>query len=284
MDGKRVLITGGNAGIGWATARELARRGAQVTITSRNEVRGRTAAARLLQETGRAIEVRRLDLASFASIRQFAASFLAQHQRLDVLINNAGVYLGDRRLTQEGFEATFGINHLGPALLTDLMLPALRAAAPSRIVMVASSAHRRVSGMNFGDLQRDRGYRALLVYSESKLANLLYCRALARRLDGTGVSINAVHPGRVASRFAQDGDAGGLVRWFFWLGRLWMNTPEQGAAASVHVASAPELTKVSGRYFVDDHEAVPRPPALDDDGAERLWALTRDWIERARPA
>ena len=279
MHGKTVLITGGNAGIGLATAKALVGRGAEVVITSRDAERGAGAVRSVEQATGKRAAVMALDLASFASIRGFAAEFLERYARLDVLINNAGLILGDRRLTEEGFEQTFGVNHLGPFLLTGLLLDRLRASAPARVVNLSSDAHRSArSGLDFADLQSVGGYSSFAVYARSKLANIHFTRELARRLSGSGVVVNAVHPGVVATRFAADGDARGPVAWFFRWARPFLRSPARGAATSVFVASAPELSGVSGKYFSNCREVAPSRAALDDSAAGRLWEASEALI------
>jgi NAD(P)-dependent dehydrogenase (short-subunit alcohol dehydrogenase family) len=270
MRGKLVIVTGGNVGIGRATAQGLAAMGARVVLTSRDLERGRAVASEIARETGADVRALRLDLASFASIRAFAAEILEAEPRIDVLVANAGLILSDRRTTSEGFEATFGVNHLGHFLLTELLLDRIVESAPARIVVVSSRAHRRARGIDFGDLQRTGRYVAWKVYAESKLANLLFVRALAARLEDR-VTVNACHPGVVATGFAGGGDARGLTALFFRLARPLLRTPEQGAETVIWLASAPELAGVSGRYFVDRREVVPSRAARDDGLAARLW-------------
>ena len=207
MREKTVLITGGNCGIGKETAVGLAKMGAKVVITSRDPAKGQEAVAEVRERTGGDVETMALDLASFAAIRGFTKKFLNTRDRLDVLVNNAGLILSERTETEEGFETQFGVNHLGHFLLTSLLQERIEGSAPSRIVNVASDAHRFAGqGLDFDDLQLNTGYRALKAYGRSKLANIYFTRELARRLDRTGVTVNAVHPGSVATRFARDGD------------------------------------------------------------------------------
>ncbi|MDC0718293.1 SDR family oxidoreductase [Nannocystis bainbridge] len=275
MQGKHVLITGGNTGIGKATAVELARMGAAVTITSRDPAKGEAAVADIKRLSGSgAVELLRLDLASLADVRRFAAEYLATHPRLDVLINNAGLVQSDRSETVDGFETTFGVNHLGHFLLTHLLLDRLKASAPSRIVVLASGAHRAARGLDFDDLQSRRKYRGLPVYCRSKLANLLFTLELAERLRGTGVTVNAVHPGVVASGFGADGDTRGLYRFLFGLAQRFMITPEQGARTSIYAATAPELAQTSGQYFEKSKQSRPTRYALDRAAALRLWEVS----------
>ena len=278
MNGSTVVITGGNAGIGKETAIGLARLGARVLITSRDEARG----ARAVEEIRRrsdssSVDVMTLDLASFASIRSFAAELLDRTDKIDVLVNNAGLILRRRTLTTDGFETTFGVNHLGHFLLTDLLLERLRASAPARIVVVASDAHESAKrGLDFDDLQSERSYRWANVYAKSKLANIYFARELARRLDGSGVTCNSLHPGFVRSEFGQGGDLGSL----FGFGLKYLAAPfaisqEAGARTSIHVASAPELDGSTGGYYVKCGPATPSAVAQDDDAARRLWEASQ---------
>jgi len=276
MQGKTVLITGGNTGIGKATAIALARMGAQVTITSRSPEKGEAALADIRQQAGSdKVECMRLDLASLANIRRFAAEFLATHPRLDVLINNAGLVLSSRSETEDGFESTFGVNHLGHFLLTNLLLPRLKESAPSRIVVLASDAHRAAfGGLDFDDLQARRSYHGMPVYCRSKLANILFAIELDNRLRGTGVTVNAVHPGVVATEFGGADDTKGFFRWVVKLTHWAFITPEKGARTSVHVATAPELEGVSGKYFARSKPAFSTRAAQDRGTALRLWEIS----------
>lgn len=284
MKGKTVIITGGNTGIGLATAKELARRGADVILTSRDDAKGEAAKAEIEASVGRSVRLERLDLASFTSIRAFAERILETTPRIDVLINNAGLILDTHQRTEEGFEAMFGINHLGHFLLTDLLLDRLRASAPSRIVVLASDAHYRAkSGLDFDDLMSERGtFRGFDVYAKSKLANVMFTRALARRLEDTGITVNAAHPGVVATEFAGKEDTPGIIGVFFGLIRPFLRTPEKGAATSVYLASSSEVEGVTGRYFADCRQKPPSRPARDDQATERLWEVSERLISEAR--
>jgi NAD(P)-dependent dehydrogenase (short-subunit alcohol dehydrogenase family) len=281
MAGKLALITGGNAGIGKETAVGLARMGAHVVITSRNAERGRDAVVDIRQRSGNeAVDVMALDLARLASVREFAAAFLAQYDRLDVLILNAGLVLGSRRVTEDGYETTFQVNHLGHFLLTELLRDRLIASAPSRVVVVASDAHKSArKGLDFDDLQSTH-YRGFSVYSKSKLANILFARELARRLDGTGVTANVVHPGFVASRFGRDGDFGVIGRIGMPFARPFALSSEQGAKTSIYVASDPAVEGITGTYWVKCAPVVPSDAALDDDAARRLWEVSEELVSR----
>jgi NAD(P)-dependent dehydrogenase (short-subunit alcohol dehydrogenase family) len=214
LTGKTVLITGANSGIGKATAAILAERGADVTITSRNRERGEAAAEDIRAEAGSrgSVTVGDLDLASLASVRAMAEQYRAGHNKLDVLILNAGLTSAQRQVTQDGFELLFQVNHLGHFLLTHLLLDRVIAAAPSRVVVVASVAHKG-GAIDFDDLQSERGYTAMRTYARSKLANVLFARELARRLEGTGVTVNSMHPGTVRTGWGADGDGGFFLTW-----------------------------------------------------------------------
>lgn len=284
MKDKTVLITGGNAGLGLETAVALATMGAAVTITARDAARGDAARQEIIERSGadpQQVEVMSLDLASTDSIRRFAEAFLATHPRLDVLVNNAGLILSERTETEDGFETTFGVNHLGHALLTDLLLDRLKASAPARIVVVASEAHKfAIDGLKFDDLQCEGRFWSYRVYGRSKLANIYFTRALAKRLEGTGVTVNAVHPGSVATRFGRDGDTRLTTALTTFVARPFSRTPEEGARTQVWVASAPELEGVSGGYFSSSKPADQHlsKVARDDAAAERLWSVSRELL------
>jgi NAD(P)-dependent dehydrogenase (short-subunit alcohol dehydrogenase family) len=274
MAGKVVVITGGNTGIGKEAAVGLASLGARVVVTSRNEERGRSARKQIADRSGNdSVEVMSLDLASFRSIRSFAADVLDRFDHVDVLVNNAGLILHHRAETQEGFEETFGVNHLGHFLLTDLLLERLRASAPARVVVVSSTAHKSArQGLDFDDLQAEHKYRWAQAYSKSKLANIYFARELSRRLDGSGVTVNALHPGFVRSEFGRGGDLGGIYGWGIkYLASPFAISPEKGARTSIYLASSPEVEDVSGGYFYKCKPTAPSTVAQDDDAAGRLW-------------
>jgi NAD(P)-dependent dehydrogenase (short-subunit alcohol dehydrogenase family) len=276
--GKTVLLTGGNAGIGKAAAIELVRRGAQVVITARDSAKGEAAEASIREEVpdgGGSISWRLLDLASFASIRDFAAGFEKDVPALHVLVHNAGLMLSKRQETEDGIEATFGTNHIGPFLLNQLLEPLLRRSAPARVVVVASSAHQRVpGGLNFDDLQSEKHYAWFQAYSFSKLANMLFTRELSRRLRASGVTANCLHPGVVATSFGRGGDARGLWALAFRAYRPFMLTPEQGARTTVFVACDPGLQETSGQYFANCAQVRSSRASQDHEAAVRLWEVS----------
>jgi NAD(P)-dependent dehydrogenase (short-subunit alcohol dehydrogenase family) len=276
MDGKTVLITGGSSGLGKETAVGLASMGARVVITARDPERGEAARIDIARRSGNEhVEVLLADMASLAAIHALAAGYNAGHERLDVLINNAGAYHTHRTTTGDGFETTFGVNHLGYVLLTRLLLERLKASAPARIVNVSSRAHEGQT-MDFDDLQSERGYKGMRTYGRSKLANLLFTYELARRLEGTGVTANALHPGVVATGFGKNN--AGLTRTLFSIlhvaGRPWIITPAEGAATSIYLASSPDVEGVSGRYFARSRERASSAASHDIEAARRLWDVS----------
>jgi NAD(P)-dependent dehydrogenase (short-subunit alcohol dehydrogenase family) len=281
MQGKTVVITGGNAGIGKEAAVELARLGARVVITSRNEERGQAALQEIVQRSdSQSVDVMALDLGSFRSVRSFAAELGDRIDRLDVLVNNAGLILRKRTETDEEFEATFGINHLGHFLLTGLLLERLEASSPSRVVVVASDAHEGAKhGLDFDDLQSKRSYRAGQVYGKSKLANIYFARELARRLEGTGVTSNSLHPGFVRTQFGQGGDLGGLSGFGLkYLAAPFAISQAKGALTTIFLASSADVEGATGGYYVKCARAEPSKIAQDDDAARRLWQASEQLV------
>jgi NAD(P)-dependent dehydrogenase (short-subunit alcohol dehydrogenase family) len=286
LAGKVVLITGANSGIGHEAAVELARRGATVVVAARSELKAGAAVAAVRRRARcpdeRAVSLL-LDLARFRSIRAAAAEVLDRFDRLDVLVNNAGAILSDRRVTEDGFEMTFGVNHLGHFLLTSLLLDRLRAGAPARVVTVSSIGHRFAGGLSWSDLNHERGYNGTAVYNESKLANVLFTMELARRLDGTGVTANCLHPGAVRSGFGAREDTRGVERAVLAGARPFMVGPRRGAAPIVELAASPRYEAVTGQYFVGGYlSRCRRRPASaagrDPDAARRLWAVSEELV------
>ena len=280
MDAKVVLITGGNAGIGKETAVGLAQKGARVLITSRDAQRGGAAVAEIRERSGSdAVEVVALDLADLGSVRRCAAEVLQRTDRLDVLVNNAGLVMSRRTETADGFETMFGVNHLGPFLLTNLLLDRLRASAPSRVVVVSSGAHKQSrTGIDFDDLQSERSFSPFTVYGMTKLANIYFARELARRLEGTGVTANSLHPGFVATRFGRDGDTGPVLQFFGWLARPFALSQAAGARTSIWLASSSDVDGVSGLYFYKCASAHTSKAGADDEAAKRLWAVSEELV------
>jgi len=275
-----IVITGGNSGIGKEAAVALSKMDATVVITARNPEKGVDALAEIHRRSGRtSAEVMALDLADFASIRSFASALLARHDRLDVLVNNAGGILSNRTETAQGFETTFGVNHLGHFLLTQLLLDRLKASAPARVVTVSSLGHRfAYSGLDFADLQSERHYWAMDAYAKSKLANILFTRELARRLVGTGVTANCLHPGVVRSGFGSHDDTSGVERLSMLLGSPFFVSAARGARTTVYLASAPEVADRTGGYYVRCREHRPSRAARDPEAARRLWEVSEQLV------
>ena len=299
MAGKVCLVTGATAGIGQVTARELAQRGAVVVIVGRDRARCERTVEAIRRQTGNpAIESLRADLSSQAEVRRLAAEFLERYDRLDVLVNNAGALFARRQESADGIEMTLALNHLAYFLLTNLLLDRLKASAPARVVNVSSHAHEMVAGFDFDDPQgrknagRFWGYGqsrlgglaftlfapmrhpALLQYARSKLANLLFTYELARRLEGTGVTVNSLHPGFVASSFMA---GNGALGWFMrrWVG-LFGTSVEEGAKTSVYLATSPEVAGTTGRYFARQKAIESSLASRDEESARRLWALSEE--------
>lgn len=288
MDGKLAVVTGGNSGIGRATAEALARQGAHVVIACRNQTTAAETAKAVAASTGRTVEVVRLDLADLDSVRAAAAEILDRWDRLDVLVNNAGLARTRRGVTKQGFETNFGVNYLGHVLLTELLLDRLRASAPSRIVMVGAHAHHLArSGLDFDDLQSQRSYRTMLAYGRSKLAAMYYTTELAERLDGSGVTVNGMHPGVVNTNFAISLGSTPVSRRLltsaYAVARHLMRSPERGADTVVWLASSPQVEGVSGGYFVDREQAEVSPAARDRGAARRLGEVTQRLLADGRP-
>lgn len=266
---KLAVVTGANTGIGKEIARGLAGQGLRVVMACRDPRRGEEAVGELSKNTrNRELSLMILDLASLASIRDFARDFAARFGRLDILVNNAGVALQNQAATQEGFDAVFGVNFLGPFLLTNLLLPALRKGAPSRIVNVASSVHKNGT-IDRNDPQMRAGWRSRQAYANSKLADVLFTRELARRLDGSGVTANCYNPGLVRSEFFRNYDPVPFMLRVVL--RLMGKTPAAGADTGVHLAISPEVEGLSGRYFENRRIIEPSAEAAEEELAKWLW-------------
>jgi NAD(P)-dependent dehydrogenase (short-subunit alcohol dehydrogenase family) len=266
---KVVVITGATSGIGRIAAEKLAGEGARIVMVARDHARAEETLARLRAlGPGVAHRVHYADLTLVAEVKKVGAEIAAAEARIDVLVNNAGSMFGLRRITPEGLERTFALNHMSYFVLTHCLRENLLAAAPSRIVNTASNAHMRAT-LDFADLQTRNGYVPTLAYGRSKLCNVLFTRELARRFAGTGVTANCLHPGFVATNFGQR-DAG-LFGWGIRLAMLFAARPEPGADTIVHLASSPEIADVSGRYFYNSREIAPSRAAQDDEVAARLW-------------
>ena len=275
MNGKTVVVTGANSGIGLETAAALAEKGARVVITTRDETKSK-ATLDVIRSRNTAADVMamELDLSSLANVRAFAKEFLDRFDALHVLVNNAGLMMDRRETTEDGFETMFHVNHLGPFLLTNLLLDRIKAAAPARIVNVASVAHRGTT-LDFEDLQNEKGFRGMRAYGQSKLCNILFTRELARRLEGTGVTANALHPGTVRTGVAKET---GILGLGFRLASPFFLSPAKGARTSIYLASSPDVERKTGGYWVRCKQVKPAAPALDDDAARRLWEVSADLV------
>ncbi len=273
MHGKTCLITGASRGIGLEAAVALARLGATVVLVARDAERGAAAVARVEAEAGTTADLLIADLASLQGVRTVAQEFRMRHDRLEVLINNAGAVFSQRSVTVDGFERTFALNHLAYFLLTNLLIDVLCATAPSRIVNVTSDAHKGAV-LNFDDLQSERRYSGFQVYGRSKLANILFTHELARRLDGSGVTANCLHPGVVATGFNKNN--GLLMRLGMTVARPFLLSAEKGAKTLIYLASSPEVQGVSGEYFVNCTATTSSPPSYDDNAARRLWEVSAE--------
>jgi NAD(P)-dependent dehydrogenase (short-subunit alcohol dehydrogenase family) len=277
MSGRVVLITGGTSGIGRATAIGLASMGARVGITGRDRDRTGQAAAAIARETGNpAVDVFVADLSSQAEVRRLAGEVISAYPRLDVLINNVGGYWDTRHVTVDGLEHTFALNHLASFLLTNLLLERLTQSAPARVVTVASGAHT-MGRIDFDDLQGERSYSGSRAYNQSKLANVLFTYELARRLGASSVTANALHPGVVRTSFGA-GDPGGVQKLLVPFMRPFMKSPAQGAATSIHLASAPGLDRVTGQYFANSRPKRSSKASDDTAVAARLWQVSADLV------
>lgn len=270
MRGKVCVITGATSGIGLVTAERLAELGARLILVGRNPARGNMALARIRERTpGAEVALRCADLSLLGEMGRLATEIARSEPRIDVLVNNAGAMFTTRGVTADGLERTFALNHMSYFVLANRLRERLVAAAPARIVNVASEAHRR-NRLDFTDLQAARSYRGFTVYGRSKLANILFTRELARRLAGSGVTANCLHPGFVASRFGDNNV--GLFRLGLGLAKgLFALSPEKGAATTVYLASSPEVAGVSGGYFDKCRQRLPSAAAQDDTAARRLW-------------
>jgi retinol dehydrogenase 14 len=276
MAGKTVVVTGGSGGIGKATASGLARMGAHIAITGRDRERLDDAAVEIRAAAREQVDVFVADLSSQSEVRRLADDVLQTLPRIDVLVNNVGGYWNTRHVTADGLERTFALNHLAPFLLTNLLLERLKESAPSRVVTVASHA-QAMGRMDFDDLQGERSYSGARAYNQSKLANVLFTYELARRLRGTSVTANALHPGVVRTSFGAE-DPAVVQRLFIPFLMYFMKAPAQGAATSIHLASAPDLEQVTGCYFADSKPKGSSERSYDKAAAARLWQVSADLV------
>jgi NAD(P)-dependent dehydrogenase (short-subunit alcohol dehydrogenase family) len=269
MAGKVALVTGANSGIGKETAQALARMGANLVMVCRDRERGLAALEETKSKSGNSsIELMICDLSSQTQIRKLAKEFKQKHDRLDLLVNNAGVILTRRRVTEDGIESTFAINHLAYFLLTNLLLDLIKQSAPARIVNVSSTVHSSAT-IDFNDLQAERSYSGMRAYGQSKLANVLFTYELARRLEGSNVTVNCLHPGVIATNIFRD--ISGLVGT---ASKLFLKSPKRGAETSIYVATSPEVEGVTSKYFDDKKAVRSSPESYDEAIAQRLWQVS----------
>jgi NAD(P)-dependent dehydrogenase (short-subunit alcohol dehydrogenase family) len=274
MQGKVCMVTGATSGIGLVTARALARQGATLIVVGRNPERGAATLSRIQQETGNsAVELMLADLSAQAQVRQLASEVQRRFAHLDVLINNAGALFTRRQLSTDGIEMTFALNHLAYFLLTNLLLDSLKASATARIVNVSSEAHRDAR-LDFADLQGQHRYSGWRAYARSKLANILFTYELARRLEGTSVVANALHPGFVATNFGRNNR--GITAMFLRIAQLAAISPEKGAQTIIYLATSPEVKGITGGYFVKQKAERSSQVSYDRAAAERLWQVSAE--------
>src|SRR5262245_25394559 len=273
LRGRQVLITGATNGIGLAAAEALAVRGANVAMVGRSEARTKAAESlvRARAAPGASVSTHLADLSSQAAVRKLATEILARYRKLDVLVNNAGAMYTSRQVSTDGIELTWAVNHLAPFLLTDLLLDRLKASAPSRIIMTASDAHLGAT-IPFDDLNAEGSYRGFGRYKETKLANILFTRELARRIEGSNVTAHSFHPGLVASGFNRNN--GLLMDMAMLLLRPISRNVQKGAETLVWLATSPDVVATSGRYYADMQSRLPSPEAQDSAAARRLWVIS----------
>ncbi len=282
MAGKTVLITGATNGIGKAAAGALAKQGAHVLIVGRNPQKCAETVAEIQRSTGnQAVEARTADLSSLAEVRRLADQVRAAYPRLNVLLNNAGAYYAARQNSADGYEMSFALNHLSYFYLTVLLLDLLKASAPARIINVSSGAHM-FAKLNLIDPHDPKRYNGFRVYGETKLANVAFTYALARRLQGTSVTANAMHPGFVRTGFGRNN--GGLITQIFGVLQHFGLTPEQGADTAVYLASSPEVEGITGKYFTKRRAVTSSRASYDQQAGEALWALSERLIAEKQPA
>jgi NAD(P)-dependent dehydrogenase (short-subunit alcohol dehydrogenase family) len=275
INNKHIAITGPTAGIGRSAALTLAGKGAILTLLCRNPEKGEALSREIVAAGGAEPRVVQVDMASLASVRAAGDACLSAGRPIDILLNNAGLMNTSRKTTVDGYEETLAVNHFAPFLLTGLLLPALMEAPGARIVNVASAAHAFVRSMHFDDMQAEKNYKAFREYGRSKLANILFTRTLAQRLEAQPITVNALHPGAVATSLGQQND-GFLKNIAPAFMKIFFRSPDKGAETSVYLCTSDEVADISGEYFANCKRVRPRPWARDDAAAAKLWAYTED--------
>ena len=269
MQGKTIVVTGGTSGIGEVAAIDLAGKGARIILVARDKRRGEATFARLeARAPNLGHRVHYADLAQLSEMKRVAAEIAAAEPRIDILINNAGAMFANREVTKDGFEKTFATDHLSYFVLTAGLRERLLAAAPARVINTASHAHKTAQ-FDIGDLQTTKNYTSFQAYSRAKLANILFTRELARRIEGTGITANCLHPGFVATRFGDE--AGGLIGHVIGLAKVLAISPEEGAKTIIHLATSPDVATRSGEYFYKCRRTAPARAGRDDALARALW-------------
>lgn len=283
-EAKKILITGANSGIGKASAIQLAKQGHEIIMFCRSTERGEAARKDIIRESGvppGQVSLIRCDLADLASVRAAAAKYKQKHDRLDVLLNNAGGYFSERKVSADGYEYTFAMNHLGHFLLTEELLPLIKQSVPARIVNVSSEASRTGS-INFDDLMMEQKYSGFRAYCQAKLANIVFTNELAKRLQGTGVTATSLHPGVVNTNFGAD--ASGFMKIMIKLVKPFMTTPAKGASTSVFLATSRQVEGVTGKYFANSKEKKANKEAHDPAILKRLWEVSAELVAASRTA
>lgn len=270
MKGKICVVTGANSGIGKATAIGLAEMNATIVMVCRDKERGEQAQKEIIELTGnKNVDLMLCDLSSLEAIRRFATEFKNRYQKLDVLINNAGVMKKQGVLSVDGFEMNFAVNHLAPFLLTNLLLDILKKSAPSRIINVSSAAHK-MAKLDFDDLQcEDKKLRLMRIYGNSKLALMLFSYELSRRLEGTMVTVNTVHPGMIGTNLGRD-----MGKFSQAFGKRFFKTPGEGAETSIYLASSPEVEGITGKYYIKKQQKESSKKCYNEEDAKKIWEMS----------
>lgn len=270
MENKIVIVTGANSGIGKITAMSLAQKDYHVVMVCRNAKKGKVAQQEIIDmSNNKKVDLLLCDFASLKRVRKLAATILASYEKIDVLVNNAGMIAKERSLTEEHYESTFAINHLAPFLFTNLLLERIKASPNARIVTVASDAHKMVKAFDFGNLQAEKSFKQWDAYGLSKLCNIYFTYELAKRLENTGVTTNCLHPGVVRTNFGND--ASKMIKWGIKFLGMFLLSPEKGAETSIFLVSSEKVKNVNGKYFIKKRQALSSELSYNEDIARKLW-------------